>query len=77
MTDWASRFSAADHAGAPLAEDETPLGVAMKQRQPHHGAVRIRSTDGDTHRIEVTAFPLLAHAGELVGALAIFWESMP
>ena len=77
MTDWASRFSAADHAGAPLDEGETPLGVAMQQRRPHHGAVRIRSSDGETRRIEVTAFPLLAHAGELVGALAIFWESVP
>jgi PAS domain S-box-containing protein len=76
MTDWASRFSAADHAGAPLPEDETPLGVAMKEQRPHHGAVRIRSNEGETHRIEVTAFPLLAHAGELVGALAIFWESV-
>lgn len=75
MTDWASRFSAADHAGVPLPEEETPLGVAMRQQRPHHGTVRIRSSDGDTRRIEVTAFPLLAHAGEVVGALAIFWEA--
>jgi hypothetical protein len=28
-------------------------------------------------RIEATAFPLMAHAGDLVGAIAFFWEGVP
>ena len=34
----------------------------------------ITGADGTSRRIEVTAFPLLAHAGDLVGAIAFFWE---
>ena len=33
-----------------------------------------RGADGITRPIEATAFPLLAHTEELVGAIAIFWE---
>lgn len=72
--DWSTRFMAVDQAGAPMPLDQMPLGVAFQQQRPHHGTMRIRDTDGVARRIEVTAFPLLAHAGELVGALAIFWE---
>ena len=73
--DWSTRFLAADQAGAPVPLDEMPLGVAFQQQRPHHGTLRIRDAEGDSRRIEVTAFPLLQHAGELVGALAIFWEA--
>ena len=73
--DWSSRFTPVDQAGAPVPLEEIPLGVAFQQQHPDHGTLRIRSAEGVTHRIEVTAFPLLAHAGELVGALAVFWEA--
>lgn len=73
--DWSTRFTAVDQAGAPVPLSEMPLGVAFQQHRPHHGTLRIRDAEGVARRIEVTAFPLLAHAGELVGALAIFWET--
>ena len=73
--DWSTRFTPVDQAGAPVPLEEIPLGVAFQQQRPHHGTLRIRSAEGETHRIEVTAFPLLAHAGDLVGALAVFWET--
>jgi PAS domain-containing protein len=72
--DWSTRFMPVDQAGRPVPLEEIPLGVAFQQQRPHHGALRIRGVDGVARRIEVTAFPLLAHAGDLVGALAIFWE---
>jgi PAS domain S-box-containing protein len=72
--EWSTRFQPADHAGAAVPLGEMPLGVAMQEHRPSHGTLRIRDADGETHRIEVTAFPLLAHAGDVVGALAIFWE---
>ena len=73
--DWSSRFSAADQAGAPMPLEDMPLGVAIQQQRPQHGTLHIRDGEGVARRIEVTAFPLLAHAGDLVGALAIFWEA--
>jgi hypothetical protein len=55
--------------------EDMPLGVAIQQQRPQHGTLHIRDGEGVARRIEVTAFPLLAHAGDLVGALAIFWEA--
>lgn len=73
--DWSTRYQPCDVQGRPVSLEEMPLGVAIQRREPAHGALRIRGADGVTHRIEVTAFPLLAHTDECVGALAVFWES--
>lgn len=73
--DWSSRYQATDAEGNPMPLERMPLGVAIQSREPAHGAMRIWAADGAPHRIEVTAFPLLAHTDECVGAIAIFWES--
>jgi PAS domain S-box-containing protein len=57
-----------------LRAQETPLGIAVSRRQPGHGPVTITGADGVSRSIEVTAFPLMAHAGDLVGGVAFFWE---
>ena len=72
--DWSTRFHQVDEAGQPIGLDENPLGIAFRQQKPNHRVLRFRDLEGNTHRVGVTAFPLLAHAGDLVGALAIFWE---
>jgi PAS domain-containing protein len=72
--DWSTRFHPSDDDGNPMPLERIPLGVAFQQQRPRHGGLSIRDADGVVRRIEVTAFPLLAHAGDLVGALAIFWE---
>jgi PAS domain-containing protein len=72
--EYTSRFRATDESGQPLAPAETPLGMAVARRQPAHGPLTITGADGVVRNIEVTAFPLLAHAGDLVGAVAFFWE---
>ncbi|HEX6231131.1 MAG TPA: PAS domain-containing protein [Actinomycetota bacterium] len=73
--DWSTRYEPSDLGGKPVSLDEIPLGVAIQRREPAHGALRIRAADGVQHPIESTAFPLLAHTDECVGAIAIFWES--
>ena len=72
--EYTKAFSATDERGELLAPGETPLGIAVNQVKPSHGPVTITGADGVSRRIEVTAFPLLAHAGDLVGAIAFFWE---
>lgn len=67
-------FRPADERGQALGPPDTPLGIAVNRREPSHGPLTITGADGATRRIEVTAFPLLAHAGDLVGAIAFFWE---
>ncbi len=63
-----------DEDGTPLALDSIPLGVAIERQEPAHSALWIEGHDGVRRRIEVTAFPLFAHANDMVGAVAIFWE---
>jgi PAS domain-containing protein len=67
-------FRPADERGQVLGPPDTPLGIAANRQEPSHGPLTITGADGTTRRIEVTAFPLLAHAGDLVGAIAFFWE---
>lgn len=67
-------FRTTGEHGEVLGPRETPLGIAVTRRQPTHGPLTITGADGTSRLIEVTAFPLLAHAGDLVGAIAFFWE---
>jgi PAS domain-containing protein len=67
-------FQPSDDEGNLLPVAETPLGIAFTHRETAHGKLTLRSADGVLRPIAVTAFPLLAHTEELVGAIAIFWE---
>lgn len=67
-------FQPVDEAGNPIPAPETPLGLARRRNEPAHARLSIRGADGVTRFIEATAFPLLAHTNEQVGAIAIFWE---
>jgi PAS domain S-box-containing protein len=67
-------FRPASEGGELLGSLDTPLGIAVNRQEPSHGPLTITGADGTTRRIEATAFPLLAHAGDLVGAIAFFWE---
>lgn len=71
---WSGQVVPADEAERPLPADERPLRIALEQGTPSHRSLKIRSADGAYRRIEVTAFPLFAHADECVGAMSIFWE---
>jgi PAS domain S-box-containing protein len=67
-------FRPTDERGTLLEPDQTPLGIAFSRQEPAHAPLSITGADGVERRIEATAFPLLAHAGDLVGAIAFFWE---
>jgi PAS domain-containing protein len=71
---WSDQVIPADDEERPLPTDERPLRVALDQGTPSHRSLKIRAADGSYRRIEVTAFPLFAHADECVGAMSIFWE---
>jgi len=73
--EWSTRFSQVDEDGNPIPLEENPLGIAFREQRSNHRLMHIVDAEGGEHRLEVTAFPLLAHAGDIVGALAIFWES--
>ena len=61
----------------PNSNEPTPYSFVEReheQREPGHAQLTIQSAGGVSRPIEATAFPLLAHTEECVGAIAIFWE---
>jgi PAS domain-containing protein len=73
-SEWSTAFSPANEIGEPVPFESLPLGVALSRHEPAHAFLRIVDADGVARTIEVTGLPLFAHAGEFVGAVAIFWE---
>jgi PAS domain-containing protein len=72
-TEWASTFEVTDEHGGPVELERMPAGVALLERRPAHGTLRIVGLDEVQRTIEVTAIPLLAQRDEPVGVVAIFW----
>jgi len=67
-------FELRDEKRQPLAADQVPAAVAMRERRPVHRMVWLASFDGADRLLEVTSFPLLGGGGHLIGAVAMFWE---
>ena len=73
--EWPALFAPETPDGAPVGLEQMPAGVALLERRPAHGALRITGLDTRRREISVTAFPLFAHVGDLVGVVAVFWEA--
>jgi PAS domain-containing protein len=69
---WGSIFGPIDEGGEPIAYDELPLVVSVRNGRPAHERMRIRSADGAQHEIEVSALPILTPHGSR-GGIAFFW----
>jgi PAS domain-containing protein len=72
--EWVRPFAPRTSAGEWLSFERTPAGTALYERRPVHERLRVTSVDGIERQIEVTAFPLFAHADEFVGVVIIFWR---
>jgi PAS domain-containing protein len=70
----ARAFKPVDEDGRPIPLDELPLAHAFRSGIPTYGHLRIEAADGRARALEVVAVPLHAHADELVGGLAVFWD---
>lgn len=67
-------FELRDDKGEPLADDQVPLAVALREKRPVHRMVWGRSFEGVDRLVEITAIPLVGGGGHLIGAVAMFWE---
>jgi PAS domain-containing protein len=74
MDEWTASFSPRTPAGEPLPAAARPARIALDERRASHERFRITSRDGADRDVAVTAFPLFAHADDLVGVVAIFWR---
>jgi PAS domain-containing protein len=71
---WASQFQLEELDGTPLPLDRMPAGIALLERRPAHGQLRMTGLDGRVRQLSVTAVPLFATPTDLVGIIALFWE---
>jgi PAS domain-containing protein len=74
LDEWTESFEPRTLDSGPVSPERRPTRIALEQRRAAHEALRITSMDGVERDVEVTAFPLFAHAGEFVGIVAIFWR---
>ena len=71
---WQELFQPRTLDEEPLAPEQTPGGIALRERRPVHDSFAFRGLDGREREITVTAFPLFSRPDEVVGAVSIFWE---
>ena len=71
---WGEQFRIRAPDGEPLPLEKMPMGIAMTERRPAHGNLRIVGLDGVSRLLSVTALPLFSKPTELVGTVALFWE---
>ena len=69
--EWNARYGPFDEHGAPLAADELPLTVAIREGRPAFARYRVRGERGALE-VEAAALPLLGPAG-YHGAMIFFW----
>jgi len=75
--EWAISFRPISGDGTPLPEDQLPLVRALADRHPAHASFWIDGLDGVRRHLSVTAFPIDSQSGQLLGAVALFWEAAP
>ena len=75
LEEWGLLWKPTDADGHPLAPEDLPLAVAVRDRKPAQGSFSIRGLDGVPRQLMVTAIPLEGADGAHLGAFAIFWES--
>jgi PAS domain-containing protein len=75
LEEWASTYQLFNSStGEPLTADEFPVVAALRERRPHHTSLLYQRPDGSRLPIVATSIPLIGGGGELLGAVAVFWE---
>jgi hypothetical protein len=75
LDEWSAGFAPRTLDSVPLPSERRPTRIALDERRAAHERYRVTSVDGVDREVEVTAFPLFAHADEFVGIVAIFWRT--
>ena len=77
LEDWLDQFAPRHATGELLPREHRPTWIALHDRRPAHLRYTVTAADGVEREIEVSAFPLFAHAEEFVGAVVLFWRRLP
>jgi PAS domain-containing protein len=71
--EWSSAFGPLNEAGEPIEIDDLEVTRAVRAGRPVHSHFSIRSAKGVMHRIEASAFPIVASEDGASGAMIFFW----
>jgi PAS domain-containing protein len=78
LDEWASTYQLFKRGtGERMPIEEFPVVAAMRTRHPDHTSLLYQRPDGTRLPIVATSIPLIGQGGELLGAVAIFWEDEP
>src|SRR6202008_3758838 len=69
LDEWLDPFAPPTSGGELLPPKNRPTSIALRDPRPAHLRYTVTSSDGVEREIEVSAFPLFAHADEFVGAI--------
>lgn len=72
--DWWSAFPRFEDDGTALRREDHPLIITLAEKRPAYKCYSLRGLDGVVRRLEVTSIPITGLQGELLAAIAIFWE---
>ena len=75
LDEWSTVWVLSEIDGSQLKPERAPLRIAVTERRPERGEYWLRGLDGANRRIEVTAFPLMRGTDQVLGAVALFWET--
>lgn len=72
-TEWTGTFGPFDDDENPISLDELDITQSLRDGRPAHSRFCIRSTRGEKHSIEASAFPIVASEHGSSGAMIFFW----
>ena len=74
LEEWWSAFTRSDDEGQPIQPEDHPLMITLAEKRPTYKRYHTRRQDGVVRLIEVTSIPITGLEGDLLGAVAFFWE---
>jgi PAS domain-containing protein len=72
--EWTATFGPFDEGGDPIPLNDLEITWAVRHGRPAHSRFSIRSAKGNEHRIEASAFPIVASEQGASGAMIFFWS---
>ncbi len=74
LEEWSSAFTRFDDEGQPIPPEDLPLMITLTKKRPAYKRYHTRGLDGVVRHIEVTSIPITGLQGDILGAVALFWE---
>ncbi len=74
LEEWSTAFNRVDDEGQPIPPEDLPLMISLTEKRPAYKRMHMEGLDGVARHIEVTSIPITGLEGDLLGAVAFFWE---